>query len=516
MIGGAGFIGSHLVDRLLAEEHEVDVIDDLSTGSLANLADARAASGARHRWIAEDPPHRRSRRPRPTRLFGMRRPELVYQLALLPRADRSPRAQGRGFDAALATMEAARRHGVAKVVTAVPASALHGQPAAAALPVKEGEIAPRGVRGVVARAVIDLMSTYRERDMIEFTALALASVYGPRQPAGGGVVAAFLAAQSGAVPPCFEGDGRQTRDFVFIDDVVDALVRAGERGSGLVINIGTGVQTTLRDLWAEVSGGAGRAARGRRGARPTTCPGSPSRRCGPGSISDGRRGRHSATDWPGPATEASVVSASCRAISGVDITDGVTTQRIPVRSTSPVEMGVERVDHEDRRDRCVHPGDADDAGLVAEFEEHPVRRPLRARRHRRSGRRRRRRRAGLRAGRRRRRAIGADRSTRLGSTERSRSMSALCSAVDGGRRQAGVRRRIELRTPEPSGAGGRSSPGTTRRARHRPRRDPRVTDTIVEQRSSDIGTSRIGTSHARRISSVTWVSVAPSARRAVR
>ena len=69
----------------------------------------------------------------------MRRPELVYQLALLPRADRSPRAQGRGFDAALATMEAARRHGVAKVVAAVPASALYGQPAAAALPVKEGD-----------------------------------------------------------------------------------------------------------------------------------------------------------------------------------------------------------------------------------------------------------------------------------------------------------------------------------------------------------------------------------------
>jgi UDP-glucose 4-epimerase len=256
VIGGAGFIGSHLVDRLLAEEHEVDVIDDLSTGSLANLADARAA-GAAATGGSLKIHHVDSSSSEADSLFGMRRPELVYQLALLPRSDRSPRAQGRGFDAALATMEAARRHGVAKVVTAVPASSLHGQPAAAALPVKEGEIAPRGVRGVVARAVIDLMSTYRERDMIEFTALALASVYGPRQPAVGGVVAAFLAAQRGAVPPCFEGDGRQTRDFVFIDDVVDALVRSGERGSGLVINIGTGVQTTLRDLWVEIGGSAG-------------------------------------------------------------------------------------------------------------------------------------------------------------------------------------------------------------------------------------------------------------------
>jgi UDP-glucose 4-epimerase len=256
VIGGAGFIGSHLVDRLLAEDHEVDVIDDLSTGSLANLADARAASAASTGGSLKIH-HIDASSSEADSLFGMRRPEVVYHLALFSRSDRSVRAQGRGFDAALATMESARRHGVTKVVMAVPASALYGQPAAAALPVKEGEITPRGVRGVVARAVIDLLSTYRERDMIEFTALALASVYGPRQPATGGVVAAFLAAHQSGVPPSYEGDGRQTRDLVFIDDVVDALVRSGERGSGLVINIGTGVQTTLRDLWAEVGGGTG-------------------------------------------------------------------------------------------------------------------------------------------------------------------------------------------------------------------------------------------------------------------
>ena len=116
---------------------------------------------------------------------------------------------------------------------------------------------PRGVRGVVARAVIDLMSTYRERDMIEFTALAMSTVYGPRQGAEGGVVAAFSAAHRAGRPPRFDGDGRQTRDLLFIDDAVDALVRAGERGSGLVINVGTGTQTTLRDLWKEMSAGVG-------------------------------------------------------------------------------------------------------------------------------------------------------------------------------------------------------------------------------------------------------------------
>jgi UDP-glucose 4-epimerase len=256
VIGGAGFIGSHLVDRLLAEGHTVDVIDDLSSGSLANLADARAA-GTASSGASLKIHHVDASTAEADSLLGMRRPDLVYQLALLSRTDRSARVQGRGFDAALATMEAARRHSIAKVVTALPASSLYGHPAASALPVKESDIAPRGVRGVVARAVIDLMSTYRERDMIEFTALALSSVYGPRQPPSGGVVAAFLSAHTDGVTPEYDGDGRQSRDLVYIDDVVDALVRAGERGSGLVINIGTGTQTTLRDLWATISEGTG-------------------------------------------------------------------------------------------------------------------------------------------------------------------------------------------------------------------------------------------------------------------
>jgi UDP-glucose 4-epimerase len=256
VIGGAGFIGSHLVDRLLAEEHEVDVIDNLSSGSLANLAEARQTSSSPAGGSLKIH-HIDAMSSEADSLFGMRRPQLVYQLALFPRHDVSARAQGRGFESALAVMEAARRHAVAKVIATVPASSLYGQPAASALPVKEGELTPRGVRGVVARAVIDLMSTYRERDMIEFTALAMSTVYGPRQSADGGVVAAFSAAHRDGRSPRFDGDGRQTRDLLFIDDAVDALVRAGERGSGLVINVGTGTQTTLRDLWTEISGGVG-------------------------------------------------------------------------------------------------------------------------------------------------------------------------------------------------------------------------------------------------------------------
>jgi UDP-glucose 4-epimerase len=249
VIGGAGFVGSHLVDRLLAEEHTVDVIDDLSNGSLGNLADARATRGPLKIH------HLDGSSAEAASLIGMRRPDVVFHLGLFPRHDRAPSAQAAAFPAALAMLEAARQHGVSRVVVALPATSLYGQPAVSSLPVKEGDIVPRGVRGVAARAVIDLLAAYREREMVEFSALALATVYGPRQRPEGGVVATFAEAARTHVLPTIDGDGRQSRDFVYIDDVVDALVRAADRSSGLVINIGTGEQTTIRDLWKQVSAG---------------------------------------------------------------------------------------------------------------------------------------------------------------------------------------------------------------------------------------------------------------------
>jgi UDP-glucose 4-epimerase len=152
VIGGAGFIGSHLVDRLLAEGHAVDVIDNLTVGSLANLAAARAAGGALriHHLDAASPEADSS--------IGIRAPDVIFHLALLPRHDSTAAAQGDAFVSALATLEAARRHGVPKVVVAIPASAIYGHPTAKLLPVKEGEpsqLEPLGVRGVVARAIVD-------------------------------------------------------------------------------------------------------------------------------------------------------------------------------------------------------------------------------------------------------------------------------------------------------------------------------------------------------------------------
>lgn len=250
VVGGAGFIGSHLVDRLLAESHQVDVIDDLSTGTLGNLAEARAAGGGLtiHHLDAASP--------EAASLIGMRRPDVVFHLAAFPRRATSIQEHGVSFKRSLAVIEVARQYGVGRVVCALPATSLYGHPAAKSLPVKESDPVPLGVRGVVARAVLDVLSEYREAEGLEFAALLLASVYGPRQAPSGGVLAAFHDALVLGKQPEFHGDGRQTRDFVYVDDVVDALVRAADRSSGLLINIGSGQQTAVRDLWDQMSGGA--------------------------------------------------------------------------------------------------------------------------------------------------------------------------------------------------------------------------------------------------------------------
>jgi UDP-glucose 4-epimerase len=251
VVGGAGFIGSHLVERLLADGVAVDVVDDLSNGSLANLADARSMTGALKIH------HLDAGATECASLIGMRRPDVIYHLAAVPVGRASAADLAAAFATSLAVVDAARQHRIAKVVVPIPASRIYGRPGSKELPVKEGPLVARGFRGVVARATVDLLEAARELDAVEFTALALGTVYGPRQRPDGGVVAALMAAAERGASPEVPGDGRQTRDFVFVDDAVDALARAGARGSGLVINVGTGEQTSLRDVWTLLAGRSG-------------------------------------------------------------------------------------------------------------------------------------------------------------------------------------------------------------------------------------------------------------------
>lgn len=249
VVGGAGFVGSHVVDRLMAEGHEIDVVDDLSSGSLANLADSRNASGRfKFQNISVQSPEF-------SELVSLRRPDFIINLAVFTPVSHHLTGAAMSLASSISVLEAARLGGVSKVITAVPASLLYGECAARDLPIKEGHINDaRTSEEVLARAAADMHAVYRDRHGVEFTILAMGNVYGPRQRGGDGVVAAFLDALEQGKAPIVLGTGKQTRDFVFIDDVVDAVVRSFDRAGGLVINVGTGVATSIIDLWALMGG----------------------------------------------------------------------------------------------------------------------------------------------------------------------------------------------------------------------------------------------------------------------
>ncbi len=257
--GGAGFIGSTLVDRLLAEGHTVDVLDDLSSGSLANLSDARAAAG--HQLTVHQMDVRSAE---VVDLMARRRPEVVFHLAA--QADVRVSVAEPVFDAevnvlgTLRVLEGARAAHSERVVFAASGGTLYGEPEVSELPLKESlPQQPLSPYGVSKKSAIDYLVAYRELHALEFVALALANVYGPRQDPHGeaGVVAIFAERLITGEPVTIFGDGEQTRDFVFVDDVVDAFVRGATKGGGLLCNIGTGRETSVNQLFREMATQAG-------------------------------------------------------------------------------------------------------------------------------------------------------------------------------------------------------------------------------------------------------------------
>jgi UDP-glucose 4-epimerase len=251
--GGAGFIGAGLVERLLSEGEEVDVIDDLSTGSLANLGPARAVPGSQLSFHRLDIRH-----PGLSDLVAKRRPEMIFHLAA--QADVRVSVENPVLDAeinilgSLQLCQAALAAGTRKIVFAGSGGTLYGIPEA--LPVGETHSRrPVSPYGVAKKAVGDYLHYYREIHGLDHTVLALANVYGPRQDPHGeaGVVAIFAGRLLAGETPTIFGDGNQTRDFVFVDDVVDAFARARAGGSGLLANVGTGVETSVNELYATMA-----------------------------------------------------------------------------------------------------------------------------------------------------------------------------------------------------------------------------------------------------------------------
>ena len=253
--GGAGFIGSNLTDRLLAEGHEVTVVDNLSTGKLHNLHQARRNPDLPLSFQRVDITSNALER-----VFAKAEPEVVLHLAAQIDVRRS--VDDPVHDAMVNVvgtvnlLETSRRHGVRKIVMATSGGCIYGEPEASELPVAEDYPGhPHSPYGASKRGVEEYLYTYAALYGLQWTSLALANVYGRRQdPLGeAGVVSIFGGRMLTGDPVTIFGDGEQTRDFVYVDDVVHAFVLAMERGDGLRFNIGTGEQTSVNQLFAELA-----------------------------------------------------------------------------------------------------------------------------------------------------------------------------------------------------------------------------------------------------------------------
>lgn len=256
--GAAGFIGSNLVDRLLSEGEDVVGVDNLSSGSLSNLAEARRTEMGKFSFQRVDITSNAL-----SDLIKRTRPEIIFHLAAQvdvrksvadPLEDAMINIYG-----TLNVLQAADAAGVKKVVFTSSGGCIYGEPGDSRLPVTEDQVflpeaMPESPYGVSKKVMLDYLRYFKAVKGLDYTALALSNVYGPRQePAAeigleGQVVAIFSRKMLAGRPSTIYGDGSQTRDFVYVDDVVAAFVSAKENGSGELINIGSGTELSVAEL----------------------------------------------------------------------------------------------------------------------------------------------------------------------------------------------------------------------------------------------------------------------------
>ncbi|ANR91941.1 UDP-glucose 4-epimerase [Mycobacterium avium subsp. hominissuis] len=254
--GAAGFIGSTLVDRLLADGHTVVGLDNFASGRASNLE--HLVGNPAHVFVEADIVTADLEA-----ILDEHRPEVVFHLAA--QIDVRHSVADPQFDASVNVIgtvrlaEAARRTGVRKIVHTSSGGSIYGTPPTYPTPetVPTDPASPYAA-GKVAGEIY--LNTFRHLYGLDCSHIAPANVYGPRQDPHGeaGVVAIFAQALLSGKPTKVFGDGTNTRDYVFVDDVVDAFVKAsGDAGGGQRFNIGTGVETSDRQLHSAVAAAVG-------------------------------------------------------------------------------------------------------------------------------------------------------------------------------------------------------------------------------------------------------------------
>lgn len=239
--GGAGFIGSHIVDRYVETGHDVVVVDDLSNGSSENIR-----PGVRfHRISVNDPAF--------PGIVASERPEVVNHHAAqsdMTTSLKDPPGDARiNLLGSLNVLEACRRHGVKKILFASSGGAIYGNQHR--FPADEDHPpCPVNPYGIAKMTVEYYLEFYARRFGLSSVALRYSNVYGPRQKASGesGVVAIFVARLLQGRPPVICGTGEQTRDYVYVDDVVACNAKALEDSVGGRFNVASGIETDVNTV----------------------------------------------------------------------------------------------------------------------------------------------------------------------------------------------------------------------------------------------------------------------------